>query len=198
AATPTAAAETVTPDQATWLQSFDWYQQRMQQLINSKIQRYSENTQWLRRRLQQRHPETQILRARQRCNELIKRLSRSGQSLPDLRHSKLATCQARLNTHNPLLLIKQKQQSARFLDSRLQKAILNLLSHKKSLLGNTARTLNAINPLQTLERGYSITLDNKGVAITSVRQINDDDTIETRLHDGRIISKVSSRAEDSE
>lgn len=198
AATPTAAAETVTPDQTRWLQSFDWYQQRLQQLVNSKIQRYSENIQWFQRRLQQQHPETQVLRSRQRSNELIKRLFRNGQSMLDLRHSKLDTCHAKLNTQNPLLLIKQKQQSAQFLNIRLQKAILNLLSHKKSLLSNTARTLHAISPLQTLERGYSITLNNKGVAITSVLQIKANNTIETRLHDGRIISKVSSCVENNE
>jgi exodeoxyribonuclease VII large subunit len=197
AATPTAAAETVTPDQSTWLQSFDWYQQRLQQLVNTKIHRFSENIQWLQRRLQQQHPESQILRSRQRTAELIKRLFRNGQSMLDFRQSRLDTCHARLNTQNPLRLIKQKQQATQFLNTRLQKSVLDLLAHKKSLLSTAARTLHAISPLQTLERGYSITLDDKGIAITSVLQIKDNDTIETRLHDGRVISTVSSCIENS-
>ena len=54
------------------------------------------------------------------------------------------------------------------------------------------KTLNAISPLQTLERGYSITLNDKEVAIHSVKQIKPDDKIKTRLFDGHIISSVES------
>ncbi|MCK4674681.1 MAG: exodeoxyribonuclease VII large subunit, partial [Gammaproteobacteria bacterium] len=82
--------------------------------------------------------------------------------------------------------------SAQLLQSRLQQATLNLLTQKKSLLSNAARTLNAISPLQTLERGYSITLTDKDVAIHSVKQIKPDDKIKTRLFDGHIVSSVES------
>jgi exodeoxyribonuclease VII large subunit len=192
AATPTAAAETVTPDQTSWLQSFDWYQQRLQQLVKSRIERYQEKTHWLHRRLQQQHPENQVQRSRQRSDELIRRLFRYSQSMLAFRHSKLATNRAKLNAQNPVSLIKQNQQTTRFLASRLQQATLNGLTHKKSQLSNTARTLNAISPLQTLERGYSITLNSEGVAILSVEQVKAEDRIKTLVHDGHIISHVES------
>lgn len=192
AATPTAAAETVTPDQSTWLQSFDWYQQQLQQLMRNKIKRQQEKVQWLNQRLQQQHPENQLQRYQQRSHELIKRLIRQRQIMLDIRHSEVTTANAKLYAQSPTTLLNQKKQSAQFLNSRLQQATLNLLSHKKSQLSATARTLNVISPLQTLERGYSITLDNKGAAILSVAQVNTNDTIETRLHSGRIISLVTS------
>jgi exodeoxyribonuclease VII large subunit len=192
AATPTAAAETVTPDQTVWLQSFDWYQQRLQQLVDSKIERYQEKTSWLHRRLQQQHPENQVQRSRQRSDELIKRLFRYSQSMLAFRHSKLATNRAKLAAQNPALLLRQNQQATLFLASRLQQATLNMLTQKKSQLSNTARTLNAISPLQTLERGYSISLDDQGAAILSVTQVTHDDKIKTLLADGHIISRVES------
>lgn len=192
AATPTAAAETVTPDQSTWLQSFDWYQQQLQQLMRNKIKRQQEKVQWLNQRLQQQHPENQLQRYQQRSHELIKRLIRQRQIMLDIRHSEVTTANAKLYAQSPTTLLNQKKQSAQFLNSRLQQATLNLLSHKKSQLSAMARTLNVISPLQTLERGYSITLDNKGAAILSVAQVNTNDTIETRLHSGRIISLVTS------
>jgi exodeoxyribonuclease VII large subunit len=192
AATPTAAAETVTPDQSSWLQSFDWYQLRLQQLVKDKIERHQVKVQWLYRGLQQQHPENQIQRSKQRSNELIKRLFRYNQSMIDLRQSRLATNKAKLNTLNPLLLLKQKQQSTQFLRSRLQQASLNSFAHKKSQLSNVARTLNAMSPLHTLARGYSITLNSKGVALISVEQVKPKEIIETRLHNGRIISRVDS------
>ncbi|MFV9616896.1 MAG: exodeoxyribonuclease VII large subunit, partial [Gammaproteobacteria bacterium] len=192
AATPTAAAEAITPDQLSWSQSFDWYQQRLQQLVKNKIERQQEKIQWLHQRLQQQHPENQIQRSRQRAHELVKRLIRHSQFMLDFRHNKLATNNAKLHAQSPILLLKEKKQAARFLNSRLQQATLNLLTQKKSQLSNVARTLNVISPLQTLERGYSITLNNKGEPILSIKQIKPDDTIETRLHNGRIISQVKS------
>lgn len=196
AATPTAAAEAVTPDQSSWLQSFDWYQQRLQQLLKGKIERQQEKVQWTHRRLQQQHPENQVQRSRQRADELKNRLIRCSQSMLQFHQNKLATNNARLNTNNPMLLLKQNQQSAHFLTSRLHQATLNLLSHKKSLLSNAARTLNVISPLQTLERGYSITLNDKGAALLSIKQVKQNDKIETRLHNGRIISQVEHCIED--
>jgi len=192
AATPTAAAETVTPDQSSWLQSFDWYQQRLQQLASDKIERQQEKAHWLLRRLHQQHPETQLLRDQQRSTELTKRLLRISRSMLDSRHSELATLNAKLGANNPQRLLKQKRQTAKYLSARLQQAWSNLLIQKKSQLSNAARTMNAISPLQTLERGYSITLNAGGEAITSSEQVKQDDIIETRLHRGRIISKVSS------
>ena len=192
AATPTAAAETVTPDQSTWLQSFDWYQQRLQQLVKDKIGRHQEKVQWIHRRLQQQHPETQLLRSRQRSNELIKRLIRNTRFMLEFRQNKLATNKTKLYAQNPMLLLKQNRQSAQFLQTRMQQATLNLLTQKKSLLSNAARTLHAISPLQTLERGYSITLNDKEVAIHSVKQIKPDDKIKTRLFDGHVFSTVES------
>ena len=192
AATPTAAAETVTPDQSSWLQSFDWYQQRLQQLVTIKVERYQEKTQWVHRRLQQQHPQTQLNRSKQRSDELIKRLTRVGQSMLDSRQSSLTALKAKLGAQNPTSLLKQNRQTTKYLTSRLQRATLTLFTQKKSLLSNTARTLNTISPLHTLERGYSITLNNKGAPIVSVEQVTTDDTIETRLHNGRIISQVTS------
>lgn len=192
AATPTAAAEAVTPDQSSWLQSFDWYTLQLQQLVKNRIERQQEKTQWLHRRLQQQHPENQIQRSRQHCHELQKRLIRHSQFMLDFYQNKVATNNAKLYAQNPIILLKEKKQSARFLNSRLQQTLLNLLTQKKSQLSNLARTLNVISPLQTLERGYSITLDNNGVPIISIKQSKPGDTIETRLHNGRIISQVKS------
>lgn len=192
AATPTAAAETVTPDQSSWAQSYDWHQQRLRQLIDNKIKRRHDEIQWLYQRLQLQHPETQIQQSKERTNELIKRLTRFSDNTINFYKNKLTTTNVRVHAQNPSILIKQKRQSVYYLKTRLEQASLTLLHTKKSQLSNKARTLNAISPLQTLERGYSITLNQQGKAITSIKQIKHGDTIKTRLHNGEIISKVES------
>ena len=192
AATPTAAAETVTPDQSSWLQSFDWAQQQLLQLTRTRIERYLEKIQWLRRRLQQQHPETQIQRSRRQYQEWVKRLMLHQRSMLAIHKSKLATARAKLEAQNPTVLLEKKQQSAFYLTTRLQQATSNNLAQKTAQLSNVARTLNAVSPLQTMERGYSITLDSRGKAVTSITHIRQGDTIETRLLSGRIISQVKS------
>ena len=192
AATPTAAAETVTPDQDAWLQSFDWYQQRLQQILKDKIERQQEKVQWLHQRLHQQHPQNRVQLSHDRLNELIKRLFRTSQLLLETRKNTLRTNQARLHAQNPTQQLKNRQQAITHLTTRLQQLTLNLIAQKKSQLGLSARTLNAVSPLHTLERGYSITLDKKGKTITSIEQIKPNDTIETRLHNGSIISHVES------
>ncbi|VAW53149.1 Exodeoxyribonuclease VII large subunit [hydrothermal vent metagenome] len=195
AATPTAAAETVTPDQDSWRQSFDWYQQRLHQMMKDKVERHQEKIQWLYRRLNQQHPKSKVQLSHERANELTRRLLRANQLSLETQQNKLKTNQIRLFAQNPTQQLKNKQQSVTNLATRLQQLTLNLLTQKKSQLSHIARTLNAISPLQTLERGYSITLNKEGKAITSIKQLQHADAIETRLHDGSIISHIESTVE---
>ena len=53
-----------------------------------------------------------------------------------------------------------------------------------------ARNLDAISPLQTLQRGYSITRRDDGSLITSVAAVSVGDVLTTRLADGEIISET--------
>ena len=190
AATPTAAAETVTPDQQTWLQSFDWYQQRLQQLMQERVRSGNEKVQWLRQRLKQQHPASIIQRAKQQYQLVNHRLSRLWQYQASARQSRLQQLQTRLLSENPGILLRQKQQSLFFYRQQLQQHMQQILQQKTARLGSCARTLNAISPLQTLERGYAICLNTDNVAVTSSQQLKPGDIIFTRLHQGKVTSRI--------
>ena len=65
----------------------------------------------------------------------------------------------------------------------------NLYKNKKIDLKNIIDKLKLLNPLNTLERGYSLTyVDNK--VISSIKDIKKNDSIKVRLKDGYVISKV--------
>jgi len=53
-----------------------------------------------------------------------------------------------------------------------------------------AGRLHALSPLAVLERGYSITFDSRGRIVRSAQQVNPGDLIETRLHEGRLRSRM--------
>ena len=113
---------------------------------------------------------------------------------------------------NPNIMFENKKQSLDLLNEKLNRIILdkvdlyktrldkyksnyilnnpdNLYKNKKIDLKNIIDKLKLLNPLNTLERGYSLTyIDNK--VISTIKDINKNDTIKVRLKDGYVISKV--------
>jgi len=190
AATPTAAAETVTPDQHSWSQNFDWYQQRLQQLMQDKLQHKQEKTQWLSKRLEHQHPQNIIQRAQIQCDNAQARLQRIWSYTLNEKALQLKQGQAQLSRHHPGAQLIQKKQNLHFNIQRLQQQMQLALKQNKNRLSHCARTLHTISPLQTLERGYSITLDTNKTTITTTKQLKLGDIIETRLHEGLVHSRV--------
>ncbi len=194
AATPTAAAEAVTPDVRTWLQNYDWYQQRLKQLILEKIQHGKEKNNWLRKRLNQQHPASIIDQAKRDCRLMAARLNRAWLFLLTRKKNHFQQKKTQLFTHNPVFICKQKQQYLQLQNQHLLNQMQQILTYKKNCLSKYARTLHAISPLKTLDRGYSITLNADKTAITSSKQVKIGDCIETRLQQGALISRVEKTA----
>lgn len=64
------------------------------------------------------------------------------------------------------------------------------IEKRREDLAHTARELHAIGPAQVLARGYSLTLDDRGMAISSAADATPGSVIETVLRDGRVRSTV--------
>ena len=64
-----------------------------------------------------------------------------------------------------------------------------MTSRSQSFQGVTGR-LSALSPLAILERGYSVSFNEKNEIIKNSQQIAPGETIRTRLHQGAIVSKV--------
>jgi exodeoxyribonuclease VII large subunit len=70
---------------------------------------------------------------------------------------------------------------------------LHMIAEKQASLDDKGKHLAAMVLEQVLKRGYTITRDNHGQIIKSVKQIKEDDAIETQFSDGRATSIVSKR-----
>lgn len=66
------------------------------------------------------------------------------------------------------------------------------LSVTRERFGNAVTHLEAVSPLSTLARGYSVTSAADGTVLKQVKQVKAGDTLTTRLGDGVVVSEVSS------
>ncbi len=88
-----------------------------------------------------------------------------------------------------LNLIKQKQEQAKYYDKWVINQPVKQINQNTNKLLYLERTANALNPLEVLKRGYSITRVN-GTAIKNSEVVNTNDILETTLAQGKVISSV--------
>ncbi len=190
APTPSAAAELISPDQASYLQSFFYYQQRLLQLISTKIKRHNEQLNWLQKRLKQQHPLSYLQQQAQKLDELEQKLHQSWQHLLKDQQYQLQNILSRLLLTSPKHTITSGQQRTHELAHRLNLATQSFINNRKQQLASLSHTMNVISPLETLSRGYAIVTNNSGKNLTKSSQVKTGDSIYTQLHKGQLISRV--------
>lgn len=97
----------------------------------------------------------------------------------------------RLNQQNPQPRIHRAQTRIQQLEYRLAETLRAQLSATRERFGNAVTHLEAVSPLSTLARGYSVTSAADGAVLKQVKQVKAGDTLTTRLGDGVVISEVS-------
>jgi exodeoxyribonuclease VII large subunit len=76
------------------------------------------------------------------------------------------------------------------LADRLDKPALALLSRENVRLGQAGARLDALSPLASLGRGYSICLKTDGSVVSRVGQVGAGDDVRLRVSDGSIGCRV--------
>ncbi|MEN8802663.1 MAG: exodeoxyribonuclease VII large subunit [Thiogranum sp.] len=192
AATPSAAAELLSPDQTELDNRFRQLDNRLYTLLRQNLQRYRDQLNWLTKRIQQSHPGRQLQQQAQRLDDLDLRLSRAWQHQCAQREAGLAAVQAKLRQHSPQQMLQRLSTQAGQLVQQLEYAINRQLSGHGEKLAVLSRALQAMSPLATLQRGYSITLNKPaGTVLQNAKQTKTGDILETRLARGRILSQVT-------
>ena len=77
-----------------------------------------------------------------------------------------------------------------FATEALRLGMLNLFSNKKNRYDIALHKMQALSPLNVLDRGYGILSSEGGNTIKSINQIKTGDTIKIRLFDGQITASV--------
>jgi len=189
APTPSAAAELITPYAGDWLDLYAGFARRLTELIVRKLRQWQQTLSWLGKRLQ--HPSRKLQNYAQRVDELEQRFRNAQNTI--LRHSRgrLATYNAQLQKHSPLVRLAQYKMLLKALMKRLQTATVHVYNDRRKHLAATARALEAVSPLATLSRGYAIIkkLPENSVVRKST-DVKIGTHIEAQLEQGKIICAV--------
>jgi exodeoxyribonuclease VII large subunit len=145
----------------------------------------------LERALRHLHPLRRLQQYQQRADELEQRLAGAARRLLDARGTRIAHLEARLYGRSPAQRIEQRARELSALRRRLQRAGGLGIERARTRLAGASRSLDALSPLGTLSRGYSITRRaDDGRLVRRADEVAPGDRIETRLGRGRVLSRV--------
>lgn len=91
---------------------------------------------------------------------------------------------------SPQNFIDDKRMALFSLSSRLEQDIRLSLTDKRGKFASLTASLEALNPMSVISRGYSAVYDNSGKLIKSVRQIEKGDRFTFRTTDGSVVGDV--------
>jgi exodeoxyribonuclease VII large subunit len=191
AATPSAAAELISPDQLEWLARFTQLSDRLENRLRHTLSDDQRRLAWLGQRLQQVHPGQYLRQQAQRVDELEQR----ARLLIELKFNKLKyslrELNAKLQHHSPTQLLGRLEMQQDLLAQRLGAAMQVLLAEKHRRLELACRSLDTISPLATLQRGYAIVsqLPERRI-LRKATSVKAGDRLEARLAEGTLVCTV--------
>lgn len=122
-------------------------------------------------------------------NQLTLRSNKCMNNIIEIKKNKLNAIKDSFILKNPLSIYEIKEQKLDMLIDNLNKYIKNILVNKNHELVLLANALKLVNPLNILDRGYSVVKkDNK--VIKDIKDINKEDNIDIRIKNGNIKAKV--------
>lgn len=189
APTPSAAAELISPDQEQIrLRAGQLYER----LLRPQHQKLSQSAQYLLQLQQRLRGPQHILQSQsQQLDHLEMRLHQvMNQKLTNHQHQ-LSRVEQRLSHQHPRLVLDQYRRSLAQLQQQLERNAMESVRNRQNRLESQARLLHSVSPLNVLNRGYSISLNEEGQALHNARDLKPGDVIETRLKSDRIRSQIT-------
>lgn len=192
APTPSAAAEIVSRNQTELLRQIQSAQQRLEMAMDFFIANRTRRFTQLNHRLQQQHPQLRLARQQTVLEKLRQRMRVAMDSQLKQASQRQRHVAQRLNQQNLQSRIWRAQTRIQQLEYRLAESLRAQLSVTRERFGKAVTHLEAVSPLSTLARGYSVTTAADGKVLKQAKQVKTGDTLTTRLADGWVESEVKS------
>jgi len=193
APTPSAAAELCVPDTQQLVQTLQKQVRLLQKPMRDLLNRKTQEVDWLSRRLLHLHPKKQLEEKHKRLQEATLTLQRLQKHLLARVQAQFKEAQLRFLQLSPLEKIKALQQTTQKHHDELHHTITNMTQQMKLLLAELAAKMDALSPLATMQRGFSMTLNRDRNIIRSIREIDINDEIAIKFVDGEALCRVAAK-----
>ncbi|AWB67633.1 exodeoxyribonuclease VII large subunit [Saccharobesus litoralis] len=190
APTPSAAAEVISTTVVEYKNRIQLKQQRLAANIKQLIYGYHSKLNHIQQKLVKVDPKYRLYEQQQKLDEYQYRLNNAMTKLLNdkkTRHSKL---QQALSVNSPEKKLANLKLKTQALQQRFYASAQTLTQPKLYRLAVLGEKLNAFSPLATLNRGYSIMLNDDKKVIKSTKQVNVNQSVTVKLQDGHVNCQV--------
>lgn len=193
AATPSAAAELVTPDRAELIARISSLKGALAARSSTRIAAEKRIVDAVRRRVV--HPARAIEQEMQRADDLRERLFRAVNDRCSRLATQLANARRMLEQLSPRGLVERGRARADRAHRDLVGSTRRKVEACQSQLAALVRTMNGLSPLNTLDRGYAIIAEPDGTRwgrlVSEVDALSPGDRIQAHLASGTIEATVN-------
>ena len=189
APTPSAAAETVSPDQQDWLRQITKQEHRLTNAARQRLKTLDTKLRHLEARL--RDPRRELQEKSQRMDELELRLEKAVHRYLERRSVQSQHLGRRLVMQSPRTRLADARRNLTQVNERLHHSLRLYLKHQQETLEHNAQALNLVSPLATLGRGYAIIRNQDGQIVRQAAVLSEGEEISARVADGSVMAKVT-------
>jgi exodeoxyribonuclease VII large subunit len=190
APTPSVAAELMVPHRDDLLHRLRILEARLRNLQGQRLRQAMQRTDRAQLRLNAWKPRARLELLRHRQNEALRRLIGAWRRQFEREEARLRHADAVLRASHPQRRIVRLRERMAAISQRPQHAIARRLGNEALRLRGLARSLEAVSPLATVARGYSILSHDDGRIVRSVLDASPGDRLDARLVDGSLRMQV--------
>jgi exodeoxyribonuclease VII large subunit len=192
AATPTAAAELVSPDKTELLSRLDQVERYLRQCEHRWREAHARKLDWLSRRLDLQHPRQRLQRLSQHMDDLEQRLRLATRYMLRRCAERLSELDTRARHCSPRVRLAQTtarwEHVAQCLDAEIRRSV----DARRQRIDNITRTLHTLSPLATLDRGYAIVnRASDSLVLRDSKTISVGEAVRIRLARGQLSAEVT-------
>ncbi|GGZ61373.1 exodeoxyribonuclease 7 large subunit [Lysobacter xinjiangensis] len=193
APTPSVAAELLVPNRDDLARRVEAVHRRLHgrqmQVLRDAMQR----TDRAALKLNSLRPQAYVQMLCRRQAEAYRRLEAAWQRRIDRERARLRHADAVLRARRPERRLARMRERVAAIANRPQAAIVRRLAHEALRLRGLARSLEAVSPLATVARGYSILRREDGAIVRHVGDVQPGDGLSARVGDGDLALRVEGR-----
>ncbi|WP_210365872.1 exodeoxyribonuclease VII large subunit [Bacillus sp. REN3] len=199
APTPTGAAELAVPHIQELMERVMNRETRILRAMREKIAFQQDRYQRLIKSYAFRYPRKLYEQKLEQVDKMTEALKRGADKLYSRKAEDLLVLDKRLKRSHPEELKKSSAEKHGMLNRALNRAMTSIFSEKQKEYNAVVATMDALNPLKIMDRGYSLVYTEDDKLIKKVSQIQTNRKIYVQLSDGRlhcIVTKTEESAKD--